>query len=211
MNLKTKLKEILYNTLKGMDIDVSLDDIVVEIPKTKENGDFASNIALKYAKKLGMNPIEFAETIKSKLNDELISDVKVAPPGFINFYLNRNYIFKGISEINKLGDDYGKSTIGNNEKINVEYVSANPTGILHLGTARGAAYGDSLSNILKFAGYDVTREYYINDAGNQIDNLGLSILVRYKELCGIYEELPENGYHGPEIGVMAKEIFDKQI
>lgn len=209
MNLKTKLKDILYNTLKDMDIDITKEDIIIEIPKTKENGDFSSNIALKLCKLLHTNPIELAERIKDNINDELIEEVKVANPGFINFYLNRKIIFDGINEINKLEDDYGKSTIGNNEKINIEYVSANPTGILHLGTARGAAYGDSLSNILKFAGYDVTREYYINDAGNQIDNLGLSILVRYKELCGINEELPENGYHGQEIIRIAEKIKEE--
>lgn len=206
MNLKSKIKEIVYDTLKSMNIDIDFNDIVIEIPKTKENGDFSSNIALKLCKQLKTNPIELAQKIQSNINNELIEEVKVANPGFINFYLNKQIIFEGINEINKLEDNYGKSNIGNGEKINVEYVSANPTGILHLGTARGAAYGDSLCNILKFAGYDVTREYYINDAGNQIDNLGLSIKVRYKELCGINEELPENGYHGKEIIKIAEDI-----
>lgn len=206
MNLKTKIKEIVYNTLTKMNIDIEKDNIIIEIPKQRENGDFSTNIALKLCKELKTNPIELAEKIRDNINDTLIEEIQVAAPGFINFRLNRQYIFNGINEINKLEDDYGKSNIGNNEKINVEYVSANPTGILHLGTARGAAYGDSLCNILKFAGYDVTREYYINDAGNQIDNLGLSILVRYKELCGIDAKLPENGYHGQEIIKIAEKI-----
>ena len=209
MNLKTKIKDIIYDALTKMDINIDKKDIVVEIPKQRENGDFSSSIALKLCKELKMNPIELAESIKSNIEDELIDEIEIAKPGFINFRLNRKQIFNGINEINKLEDNYGKSTIGNNEKINVEYVSANPTGILHLGTARGAAYGDSLCNILSFAGYDVTREYYINDAGNQIDNLGMSILVRYKELCGIEEELPENGYHGVEIIKIAEKIKEK--
>ena len=209
MNLKTKIKDIIYDALTKMDINIDKKDIVVEIPKQRENGDFSSSIALKLCKELKMNPIELAESIKSNIADELIDEIEIAKPGFINFRLNRKQIFNGINEINKLEDNYGKSTIGNNEKINVEYVSANPTGILHLGTARGAAYGDSLCNILSFAGYDVTREYYINDAGNQIDNLGMSILVRYKELCGIEEELPENGYHGVEIIKIAEKIKEE--
>ena len=209
MNLKNKIKDIIYNALTSMDINIDKKDIVVEIPKQRENGDFSSSIALKLCKELKTNPIELAESIKSNINDELIDEIEIAKPGFINFRLNRQTIFNGINEINKLEDDYGKSNIGNKEKINVEYVSANPTGILHLGTARGAAYGDSLCNILKFAGYDVTREYYINDAGNQIDNLGLSILVRYKELCGIDAELPENGYHGQEIIKIAEKIKEE--
>lgn len=209
MNLKNKIKDIIYSALTSMDINIDKKDIVVEIPKQRENGDFSSSIALKLCKELKTNPIELAESIKSNINDELIDEIEIAKPGFINFRLNRQTIFNGINEINKLEDDYGKSNIGNKEKINVEYVSANPTGILHLGTARGAAYGDSLCNILKFAGYDVTREYYINDAGNQIDNLGLSILVRYKELCGINAELPENGYHGQEIIKIAEKIKEE--
>ena len=209
MNLKTKIKDIIYDALTKMDINIDKKDIVVEIPKQRENGDFSSSIALKLCKELKTNPIELAESIKSNIEDELIDEIEIAKPGFINFRLNRKQIFNGINEINKLEDNYGKSTIGNNEKINVEYVSANPTGILHLGTARGAAYGDSLCNILSFAGYDVTREYYINDAGNQIDNLGMSILVRYKELCGIEEELPENGYHGVEIIKIAEKIKEE--
>ena len=209
MNLKNNIKEILFETLSDMNIDIDINDIIVEIPKQRENGDFSSNIALKLCKRLNMNPMELAEKIKDNVDNELIEKIEIAKPGFINFRLNRQYLFNGISKINELCDDYGRSTIGNHEKINVEYVSANPTGILHLGTARGAAYGDSLCNILSFAGYDVTREYYINDAGNQIDNLGLSILVRYKQLCGIEDELPENGYHGNEIIEIAKNIKEK--
>ena len=149
MNLKNKIKDIIYSALTSMDINIDKKDIVVEIPKQRENGDFSSSIALKLCKELKTNPIELAESIKSNINDELIDEIEIAKPGFINFRLNRQTIFNGINEINKLEDDYGKSNIGNKEKINVEYVSANPTGILHLGTARGAAYGDSLCNILK--------------------------------------------------------------
>ena len=118
-------------------------------------------------------------------------------------------MLSGIKEIIKLGNDYGKSSIGNNLKINIEYVSANPTGILHVGTARGAAYGDNLSRIMTFAGYDVTREYYVNDGGNQINNLGMSIKARYDNICGLPLNMPEDGYHGNEIIEIAKEIYDE--
>lgn len=209
MNLKKIIKSLIFDSLEKLNINTEDININVEIPKNKINGDFSSNIAMQLCKKLSKSPKEIATNIINNLDMNKLQKVEIAGPGFINFYLDKDFVFEGINKINKLKDDYGRSNIGNNKKINVEYVSANPTGILHLGTARGAAYGDSLCNILSFAGYNVTREYYINDAGNQIDNLGISIQIRYKEICGIKEELPENGYHGKEIIEIAKNIYNE--
>ena len=160
---------------------------------------------MKISKKLKRNPREVAQDIKEKLlSSDNISKIDVAGPGFINIFLKNKYVFSEISNVIKKEDDYGRINIGNGKKVNVEFVSANPTGILHLGTARGAAYGMNLSNILSFAGFDVTKEYYINDAGNQINNLGISIMERYKGLCGLKEQLPADGYYGEEIIDIAK-------
>ena len=159
---------------------------------------------------LGDNPRNIASKLVDVISkNEKIEKVEIAGPGFINIYLKDEYVFSGIANIIKEEDNYGKSTIGNNEKVDIEFVSANPTGILHLGTARGAAYGSNLANIMSFAGFDVTKEYYINDAGNQINNLGISVKERYKGLCGEKENIPEDGYYGSEIIDIAKSIKDE--
>jgi len=205
MNTKEKLKEIIDESLLKLDIKDA--NFIIEVPNDKKNGDFSSNVAMELTRILRKNPREIANEIVTNIKENNIIERKeIAGPGFINFYLNKNYLLSGINEIIELGDDYGRSNIGNNKKINIEYVSANPTGVLHVGTARGASYGDNLSRILSFAGYDVTREYYVNDGGNQINNLGMSIKARYDEVCGLPLNLPEDGYHGKEIKEIAKEI-----
>lgn len=211
MNLKQRIKEIIFCALNDLDIEFNLLDIMVEVPKNRENGDFSSNIAMQLTKVLKDNPRNIAEKIVDKIkeNTKEIEKVEIAGPGFINIYLNDEYVFSGIENVLKADKDYGKLNIGNNEKIDIEFVSANPTGILHLGTARGAAYGANLANIMSFAGYNVTKEYYINDAGNQINSLGLSLKERYKGLCGLEENMPEDGYYGNEIIDIAKNIKDK--
>lgn len=211
MNLKQRIKEIIFCALNDLDIEFNLLDIMVEVPKNRENGDFSSNIAMQLTKVLKDNPRNIAEKIVDKIkeNTKEIEKVEIAGPGFINIYLNDEYVFSGIENVLKADKDYGKLNIGNNKKIDIEFVSANPTGILHLGTARGAAYGANLANIMSFAGYNVTKEYYINDAGNQINNLGLSLKERYKGLCGLEENMPEDGYYGSEIIDIAKNIKDK--
>lgn len=211
MNLKQRIKEIIFCALNDLDIEFNLLDIMVEVPKNRENGDFSSNIAMQLTKVLRDNPRNIAEKIVDKIkgNTKEIEKVEIAGPGFINIYLNDEYVFSGIENVLKADKDYGKLNIGNNKKIDIEFVSANPTGILHLGTARGAAYGANLANIMSFAGYNVTKEYYINDAGNQINNLGLSLKERYKGLCGLEENMPEDGYYGSEIIDIAKNIKDK--
>lgn len=211
MNLKQRIKEIIFCALNDLDIEFNLLDIMVEVPKNRENGDFSSNIAMQLTKVLKDNPRNIAEKIVDKIkeNTKEIEKVEIAGPGFINIYLNDEYVFSGIENVLKADKDYGKLNIGNNKKIDIEFVSANPTGILHLGTARGAAYGANLANIMSFAGYNVTKEYYINDAGNQINNLGLSLKERYKGLCSLEENMPEDGYYGNEIIDIAKNIKDK--
>lgn len=205
--MKEKIKEIINNALKANNIEEE-SQIVIEIPKIKDHGDYSSNIALLLSKKLHQNPIVIAEQIKSQINSEFVENIDIVTPGFINFKLNKNYLFENINTILNQSDKYGCNNIGNHKKINLEYVSANPTGILHVGHARGATYGDNLSRILDFCGYDVTREYYINDAGNQMNNLGISIKCRYSNICGIKEELPEDGYHGKEIIEIAQKIYN---
>lgn len=210
MNLKQKLKEIIFCALKELNIDFDDQKIVIEVPKKRENGDFSSNIAMQLTKVLNDNPRNIAEKIVEIIkNNEEISKIDIAGPGFINIYLKDEYVFSGISNIIKDADNYGKSTIGSHKKVDIEFVSANPTGILHLGTARGAAYGSNLANVMNYAGFDVTKEYYVNDAGNQINNLGVSVKERYKGLCGLEENMPEDGYYGSEIIDIAKIIKNK--
>ena len=208
MNIKEELRKLIDKSLEKLGIDDV--NYIIEVPNNKKNGNFSSNVAMELVKKLRQNPELIAQNIVTNIDKTNIIDrIEVAKPGFINFYLDRSYLLSGIKDIIEAEDNYGRSNIGKKRKINLEYVSANPTGILHVGTARGASYGDNLSRILSFAGYDVTREYYINDGGNQINNLGKSIQVRYKNICGIDLEMPEDGYYGNEIIEIAKEIYDE--
>lgn len=208
MNTRKILKEIIDKALEKDNIHNT--NYIIEVPNDKKNGDFSTNVAMELTKILRKNPRDIANNIVTNIEENNIIDrIEIAGPGFINFYLKKSYLLSGINEIIELGDDYGKSTIGNHKKINIEYVSANPTGILHVGTARGASYGDNLSRIMSFAGFDVTREYYVNDGGNQINNLGVSIKTRYSNLCGMNLEMPEDGYYGNEIIEIAKEIYEE--
>lgn len=206
--MKNKLINLLTNILNNNQI--SFESIELEVPKNKENGDYSTNIALKLAKTLHKSPMEIATSIQEQINltsNQFITKVEIANPGFINFYLDKSYLLSIINEVIASGADYGRSNIGQGNNYNIEFVSANPTGILHLGNARGGAYGDSLARILRFSGYNVTEEYYVNDAGNQINNLALSIEARYKTICGIDTPLPENGYHGNEIITIAENLY----
>ena len=208
MSIKVKLTELIKSSLQKLNIET--DNIVIEKPAKKENGDYSTNVALTLTKKLHKSPLEIANMIKENIEYEnIINDIQIANPGFINFYLKKEFIQSYINKIINEKRNYGKNTIGNNQKINIEFVSANPTGILHIGHGRGATYGDNLARILNFSGYDVTKEYYVNDAGNQMNNLGISIKERYKELCGYECNLPENDYHGKEIIGLAKDIYDR--
>ncbi len=184
---------------------------IVEVPKDKSHGDFATNAAMLLTKQAKMKPRDIAQAIVDSLNKEskLIEKVEIAGPGFINFYLSQNWVYDILPTVEAQDEKYGSVDIGKGEKVQVEFVSANPTGLLHMGNARGGALGDSLANLLSMAGYDVTKEFYINDAGNQIVNLGLSLEARYRQLLGEEGcEIPENGYHGQDIIDTAQRIVD---
>ena len=207
MSIKQKLMEIIKNSLDDLNITTDK-DIIIETPKDTNNGDYSTNIALLLAKELKDNPLNIASKIKDSISDKLIKSIDVVAPGFINIVISEDYLLNNLNHILKEKNKYGKNNIGNNKKINIEYVSANPTGLLHIGHCRGAAYGDNLSRILSFSGYDVTREFYVNDSGNQMNNLAISIKERYKEVCGLECNLPEDGYHGKEIIDLAQRIYD---
>lgn len=182
--------------------------ITLEVPKDKSHGDLACNIAMQLTKIAKKNPRQIAEAIVSHLNLKKanIEKAEIAGPGFINFTLLKNYLYPVLQQVQDHGDDYGRSDVGQGKRVQIEFVSANPTGTLHLGHARGAAVGDALCNVLDYAGFQVTREYYINDAGNQIVNLCKSIEARYLQELGQPVEMPEDGYHGADIKGFAKEL-----
>ena len=185
--------------------------IMLEIPKDNRNGDYSTNIAMRLTKLLQKKPQEIAGIIKDALMEKLdiIEKIEIAGPGFINFWLKKESMANIINTIIDMKDDYGSSDTGKGKKYLEEYVSANPTGPLHCGHARGAAWGDSVARIMNKAGFAVSREYYINDAGAQILNLGRSLLARYRELFGLDFTLPEDGYHGPDVIEIAKAIKEK--
>jgi arginyl-tRNA synthetase len=198
-------KAIAAGTLK----EGELDPVVLTVPPQKAFGDFATNFALQAAKKLHCAPRVIAGAIRDNLKCSVVDKVEIAGPGFLNFYLRPDWLYQALADILKRGADYGNLPKKNGEKIQIEFVSANPTGPLHVGHGRGAAVGSALANLMKAAGYDVTREYYINDAGNQMHNLAASVNARYLELFGIPCEFPENGYHGEDIIDTAKRIKAK--
>ena len=208
MDIVESVKIKIQSSLSILGQQVDLNDIIIEKSKDTAHGDYASNVAMKSARLFGKSPRDVASLIIENIDMSGIEKIEIAGPGFINFFVKNDSLQKIIKEIADQGDCYGCSPM-NNIKVNVEFVSANPTGDLHVGTARGAAIGDSLCRILDFAGYDVTREYYVNDAGNQITNLGLSLLARYKELYGILCELPADGYYGEDIINIAKDIKEE--
>ncbi|MBY9082430.1 arginine--tRNA ligase [Paenibacillus sp. HN-1] len=183
---------------------------VLEVPKDKAHGDLATNAAMQLTKIAKRNPRQIAEAIIEHLDSQSasIEKAEIAGPGFINFTLSKSYLFPVIALVHEQGDNYGRIETGKGQKVEVEFVSANPTGSLHLGHARGAAVGDALCNVLDFAGYEVTREYYINDAGNQVNNLSKSIEARYLQELGQEAEMPEDGYHGEDIKGFAKELVE---
>ena len=207
-NLVKDIKQEFKNTLVNLGYFSAEIEVSIEVPKGKENGDYSTNIAMKLARLAKKAPIIIAEEIINQFNKEnlFITKMEVAKPGFINIYLDKVFLTNMITDINEKGSDYGNLDIGEGEHYNIEYVSVNPTGSLHIGHARGASAGDSISRIMRKAGYKVTREYYVNDGGNQIHNLAISIDARYKQLFGKDVAIPKDGYHGNEITVAAKEI-----
>ncbi|GAB2542139.1 arginine--tRNA ligase [Gracilibacillus alcaliphilus] len=201
--LQEKVKEEIKQAVLKAELasETELPAIILEQPKDKAHGDYATNIAMQLARVAKKPPRQIAEELITRLNTAkvFIEKVDIAGPGFINFSMNNQYLTELIPTILQQGSEYGSSDTGKGEKIQVEFVSANPTGDLHLGHARGASVGDSLCNILDKAGYKVQREYYINDAGNQILNLAVSVQARYLQAIGREAAMPEDGYHGADI------------
>ncbi len=177
----------------------------IEVPKEKEHGDFSTNAAMLLTKALRRAPRDIAGAIVENIpTDDLINRVEIAGPGFINFYLNPAFIYGALAEIEAMGADYGRTDFGGGKKVMVEFVSANPTGPMHMGNARGGAIGDCLAAVLDRAGYDVTREFYVNDAGAQIEKFGNSLYARYVEQLTGECDFPEDGYQGEDITEHAK-------
>ena len=213
--IKNQIRNIVVDSYNNTlsDGQFCLEEVEIEVPKEKSHGDFSVNTAMKLTKILGKNPREIANTLVGGMNFEgtYIDKVEIAGPGFINFYLNVKWLHDGIALAKNMGSDFGKSDLGKGKKVMVEFVSANPTGPMHMGNARGGALGDSLASILECAGYDVTREFYINDAGAQIEKFGKSLEARYMQIIGGEDSFPfpEDGYQGNDIKVHAKNYYDK--
>ncbi|AET70925.1 arginyl-tRNA synthetase [Desulfosporosinus orientis DSM 765] len=178
-----------------------LPSFVLEEPREKQHGDLATNLAMVLAKQAKRSPRDIAAALLKHMEttETWIEASGIAGAGFINFHLNPQWLTGVIEEVLRAGEDYGQADIGKGQKVQVEFVSANPTGLLHMGNARGAALGDSLASLLAMAGYEVTREFYINDAGNQIHNFGLSLEARYLQQLGQDVPFPEGGYHGEDL------------
>ncbi|MFC7365711.1 MULTISPECIES: arginine--tRNA ligase [Bhargavaea] len=215
--IKQQLKDALGSAVEkaGFAEGADMPDVMLETPKNKENGDYATNIAMQLTKLAKKPPRAIAEAILSNLETDNtpIKSVDIAGPGFINISVKTDYLGEVVKDVLEKGENFGRSDAGGGEKVQIEFVSANPTGDLHLGHGRGASIGDALSNVLDFAGYDVSREYYINDAGNQINNLALSIEARYFQALGEEREMPEDGYQGKDVieiaNALAQEHGDK--
>ena len=216
LDIELKLKELIKLGLKELGVEVELNQIVIERSKDKSHGDYATTVALQMARTLHKAPRDIALELVKHLNADYISKTEIAGPGFINFFVKSDSLSSIIKTIVEQDEHYGESKEEHNEHINVEFVSANPTGDLHLGHARGAAIGDCICRLYKKANYKVTREYYVNDAGNQINNLAKSLRVRYHEALGDNSlEFPEDGYHGEDVANIAKilvqEVGDKYL
>jgi arginyl-tRNA synthetase len=217
MNIVQQVQEKLKQEIKdavvksGLASVEEIPNVVLELPKDKTHGDYSTNMAMQLARVAKKAPRSIADSIiehfdRSKAS---IEKIEIAGPGFINFYMDNTYLTELIPRILEAGETYGESDFGQNQKVQVEFVSANPTGDLHLGHARGAAVGDTLCNVLDKAGYDVSREYYINDAGNQINNLAISVEARYFQALGLEKEMPAEGYQGEDIIGIGKKLAEE--
>lgn len=210
VDLRAHLADLLRAALENSVPQAPFVEVVLERPKSAEHGDYACNVAMQLAKPLKRNPRDIAIGIVSALPESaLVHKAEVAGAGFINLYLDPGARQQIVPAILQAGADYGRLGVGNGQKIHVEFVSANPTGPLHVGHGRGAAYGDSLANVLDAAGYAVTREYYVNDAGRQMDILALSTWLRYLEDAGQSAVFPPNAYQGDYVRDMARAIHQQ--
>ncbi len=215
--MKIKIANLVAATVRnciaaGLIPTADLPYMEVEVPNNPEHGDYASNVAMILASQIKKNPRQIAAVIQSNLVDpeNILEKTEIAGPGFLNFYLKESVWQNTLQIIEEQKEEYGRLDVGGAQKVQVEFVSANPTGPLHIGHARGAVVGDVIANLLQTTGYSVDREYYINDAGNQMNNLGKSVLFRYRELLGEKNEFPENCYQGDYIKNVAQDIIKKE-
>lgn len=211
--MKEDIQKVVSQSVENIGSKLDLQDLSVAVevgmPKKKEFGDFSVNTAMVIANKIGKKPREVAELIIENLpkeKDDLFNKIEIAGAGFINFYVKEEAIVNKLGEIESKGKEFGRSNLGQGQRVLVEFVSANPTGFLHIGHARNAVVGDTLGRILNASGYDTVKEFYINDAGRQMNLLGESVFIRYKELFGEKEELPEDGYKGEYVVDIASKI-----
>ena len=216
MNIKETIKQLIEDALdncaqSGLFSEKQFPPFTIETPKIRDHGDYATNVAMLLAPLEKKSPRKIAQAIIEQIpqNDDIVEKLEVAGPGFINFFLSQSCWLKAFQNISLQGNDYGRSQLGKGKRINIEYVSANPTGPLHIGHGRGAALGDALANILKAVGYDVSREYYINDAGNQMELLGKSVYTRYLQLLGQDVAFPSDFYQGEYINEIAQHILSQ--
>ena len=215
MDIKDTLTEAIVAAAKsaiadGVFPEGELPKVILEVPPQKEFGDFATNFAMQSARVFHKAPRQIAEELVKRIEGDWLDHAQIAGPGFLNFYLKGNVLYDSFQKILEAGESYGQLPKKDAPKIQVEYVSANPTGLLHVGHGRGAAAGSALVNLLRAAGFPVESEYYINDAGNQMNNLARSVNARYLELLGQDVEFPEDGYHGQDIIDTAQRIIDKE-
>ncbi len=214
--MKSRLLALICSSVRkcvenGLIPPVDTSRIEVEVPANPDHGDYATNAAMALAREAKQNPRKIAEALQRHFHDPegLVASISIAGPGFMNFVISNRFWLQILQDILEAGADFGRLSVGRGKKVQVEFVSANPTGPLHIGHARGAVVGDALSNLLQTAGFAVSKEYYINDAGNQMNNLGRSVLCRYRELLGETIAFPENGYRGDYIKDIASEIVKK--
>ena len=208
IEIKKYISKVIHAGLVRLEIK---ENVIIEKSANPDFGDFSSNIAMALAKTLRKNPLEIAELIQSelKIDKEIISESSVTPPGFLNFRVAKSFYQETVTHIIAMADTYGRTDTGKSKNANVEFVSANPTGPLTVGHGRQAVLGDTVANILEWHRYEVTREYYYNDAGRQMRILGQSVAARYLDQVGQESDFPEDGYEGEYIKTIAKEILDQ--
>ncbi len=211
-DLRAMLRSAMERAQSAGDLPaVPVPEITLQHPQNTSHGDFAANLALRLARAAGMAPLAIAGAITRHIEmPRSVAAVEVAPPGFINITLSNEWLRDRVPEVLEAGASYGSCDLGTGQKVQIEFVSANPTGPLHVGAGRNAALGDSLGNVLTAAGYDVDREYYVNDAGSQIGALGASVFARYCELLNVDEPFPENGYPGDYVIELAQSLVDSR-
>lgn len=214
--MKDKIREVVSESTRKLLDKYNLQeleaDFEIEIPKNEKFGDFSTNAAMVLSGRLSKPPREVAQELVDFISDSensMFRNVDIAGPGFINFYVRKDAVTSRLKEIIAAGEQWGSSDVGQGKKVLIEFVSANPTGYLHFGHGRNAVVGDTISRILRFSGFDVTNEFYINDAGRQMDLLGESVLCRYRQLLGTECDMPEGGYQGEYVSEIALELRDR--